>query len=236
MNVSLSTWKTPLSHEIEKDYFKKLIEIIKLEYKNSNCFPAEKDIFKAFESCNYDDLKIVIIGQDPYHGIAEANGLCFSVNEGIKIPPSLRNIFKELSDDLNIQIPSSGNLSNWATQGVFLLNSCLTVQENIAGSHAKLGWQTFTDAVIKHISQNKSNIIFMLWGAFAHKKESLIDSTKHLILKASHPSPLSANRAGWFGNKHFSKANDYLKSNGSSEIKWGGVAGGFQLYAVGNRL
>ena len=219
---SLSTsWKAILKSEIEKEYFKKLIEKVENEYDNSICYPPKNLIFEAFNQCSFKDLKVVIIGQDPYHGKGEANGLCFSVNKNIKIPPSLRNIFREINDDLDIIfIPTSGNLHHWAQQGILLLNSTLTVEENKAGSHQKLGWETFTDAVIKIISDQKENIVFLLWGNFAIKKGKNIDRTKHLVLESVHPSPLSANQGKWFGNKHFSKTNSYLKSIKKNEINW----------------
>ena len=214
------SWKSVLSEEFEKPYFESLINFVKSEYVAQTCYPKGAQIFSAFEHCHFDDVKIVIIGQDPYHGPNQANGLCFSVNDGIPFPPSLQNIFKEISSDLNRPIPTSGNLERWAEQGVLLLNATLTVRQSEAGSHQKKGWETFTDAVIRKISDEKENVIFLLWGGFAQKKASLIDSKKHLILNSGHPSPLSANRGFWFGNKHFSKANDYLKSIGKEEINW----------------
>ncbi|RRJ93431.1 uracil-DNA glycosylase [Flavobacterium macacae] len=214
------SWKSVLSEEFEKPYFENLINFVKSEYVAQTCYPKGNQIFSAFDHCHFDDVKIVIIGQDPYHGPNQANGLCFSVNDGIPFPPSLQNIFKEISSDLNRPIPTSGNLERWADQGVLLLNATLTVRQSEAGSHQKKGWETFTDAVIRKISDEKENVIFLLWGGFAQKKASLIDSKKHLILNSGHPSPLSANRGFWFGNKHFSKANDYLKSIGKEEINW----------------
>ena len=214
------SWKSVLSEEFEKPYFESLINFVKSEYVAQTCYPKGNQIFSAFDHCHFDDVKIVIIGQDPYHGPNQANGLCFSVNDGIPFPPSLQNIFKEISSDLNRPIPTSGNLERWADQGVLLLNATLTVRQSEAGSHQKKGWETFTDAVIRKISDEKENVIFLLWGGFAQKKASLIDSKKHLILNSGHPSPLSANRGFWFGNKHFSKANDYLKSIGKEEINW----------------
>lgn len=214
------SWKSVLSEEFEKPYFENLINFVKSEYATHTCYPKGSQIFSAFDHCHFDDVKVVIIGQDPYHGPNQANGLCFSVNDGIPFPPSLQNIFKEISTDLNVPIPPTGNLERWADQGVLLLNATLTVRQSEAGSHQKKGWETFTDAVIKKVSDEKSNVIFLLWGGFAQKKASLIDGSKHLILNSGHPSPLSANRGFWFGNKHFSKANDYLKSLGKQDIHW----------------
>ena len=214
------SWKSVLSEEFEKPYFENLINFVKSEYATHICYPKGSQIFSAFDHCHFDDVKVVVIGQDPYHGPNQANGLCFSVNDGIPFPPSLQNIFKEISTDLNVPIPPTGNLERWADQGVLLLNATLTVRQSEAGSHQKKGWETFTDAVIKKVSDEKSNVIFLLWGGFAQKKASLIDGSKHLILNSGHPSPLSANRGFWFGNKHFSKANDYLKSLGKQDIHW----------------
>lgn len=214
------SWKSVLSEEFEKPYFENLINFVKSEYATHTCYPKGSQIFSAFDHCHFDDVKVVIIGQDPYHGPNQANGLCFSVNDGIPFPPSLQNIFKEISTDLNVPIPPTGNLERWADQGVLLLNATLTVRQSEAGSHQKKGWETFTDAVIKKVSEEKSNVIFLLWGGFAQKKASLIDGSKHLILNSGHPSPLSANRGFWFGNKHFSKANNYLKSLGKQDIHW----------------
>lgn len=214
------SWKSVLSEEFEKPYFENLINFVKSEYATHTCYPKGSQIFSAFDHCHFDDVKVVIIGQDPYHGPNQANGLCFSVNDGIPFPPSLQNIFKEISTDLNVPLPPTGNLERWADQGVLLLNATLTVRQSEAGSHQKKGWETFTDAVIKKVSDEKSNVIFLLWGGFAQKKASLINDSKHLILNSGHPSPLSANRGFWFGNKHFSKANEYLKSIGKQEINW----------------
>lgn len=214
------SWKTVLSEEFEKPYFEQLINFVKSEYATQTCYPKGNQIFSAFDHCHFNDVKVVIIGQDPYHGPNQANGLCFSVNDGISFPPSLQNIFKEIATDLNVPMPATGNLERWADQGVLLLNATLTVRQSEAGSHQKKGWEKFTDAVIKKVSDEKENVIFLLWGGFAQKKASLIDGKKHLILNSGHPSPLSANRGFWFGNKHFSKANDYLKSISKEEIKW----------------
>ena len=221
MNVEIhKSWKPYLQKEFEKPYFKDLVEFVKREYSSYKCFPPGKQIFNAFEHCNYEDVKIVIIGQDPYHGIDQAHGLCFSVNDEIAHPPSLINIFKEIEQDLGIPYPKSGNLIKWADQGVLLLNATLTVRAHQAGSHQKKGWEVFTDSVIKAISQNKNKVVFLLWGGFAKSKIKLIDTKKHCILTSGHPSPLSANRGFWFGNKHFSKANSFLEENGLNEIKW----------------
>lgn len=222
MQLNLSdSWKNILQKEFEKTYFKELLTFINSEYLKSTCYPQKNDIFQAFNACSFKDIKVVIIGQDPYHGEGQANGLCFSVQDEIKQPPSLINIFKELESDLNISIPKSGNLSKWANQGVLLLNATLTVQKGVAGSHQKQGWETFTDEVINIISRDKQNVIFLLWGGFAKKKGRKIDKNKHHILVSGHPSPLSANRGYWFGNKHFSKTNSLLiKYNKLPIINW----------------
>jgi uracil-DNA glycosylase len=215
-----SSWHNVLSNEFDKPYFLKLISFVKSEYETKRCFPKAENIFAAFNHCLFENLKVVIIGQDPYHGLGQANGLCFSVNEGIAFPPSLINIFKEIEADLNIPFPKSGNLERWADQGVLLLNATLTVRESVAGSHQNQGWEIFTDAVIKKISEEKEHVVFLLWGGFAKKKGAHVDRKKHLVLETGHPSPLSANRGFWFGNKHFSKTNDYLKSIGKNAINW----------------
>ncbi|WP_179344944.1 uracil-DNA glycosylase [Winogradskyella ursingii] len=221
MNVDIhDTWQPYLQPEFEKTYFKDLAEYIKSEYKNHQCFPKGSEIFNAFNHCHFQDLKVVIIGQDPYHGYGQANGLCFSVNDGIPHPPSLINIFKEIEDDLGIPYPKSGNLLPWADQGILLLNATLTVRAHQAGSHQKKGWEQFTDTIIQLISDKKDNIIFLLWGGFAKKKKKLIDGSKHVILETGHPSPLSANRGYWFGNNHFSKTNYLLQQAGESVIDW----------------
>lgn len=215
------SWQAILETEFKKQYFIDLSKAIEQEYQEGVCFPPKELLFEAFHKCSFEDVKVVIIGQDPYHGFGEANGLCFSVNDGIKIPPSLRNIFREINEDLDsIFIPTSGNLQRWASQGVLLLNATLSVKENQAGSHQKLGWETFTDEVIKSITEKKEHLVFLLWGNFATKKGKNIDRTKHLVLESGHPSPLSANQGKWFGNKHFSKTNSYLKSLGKTEIDW----------------
>ena len=215
------SWEKALQPEFESSYFQNLIAFVKGEYQNSRCFPPGKLIFNALDSCPLDEVKVGILGQDPYHGLRQAHGLCFSVPEGQVHPPSLQNIFKEIEDDLNLPVPKSGNLQHWTKQGVFLLNATLTVRAHQAGSHQKKGWETFTDQVIKKLSQEKKAIVFMLWGGFAKKKIRLIDAQKHLILTSGHPSPLSANRGFWFGNKHFSQCNKYLRSRGDTPIKWG---------------
>ena len=213
-------WGELLKLEFEKGYFQELTKFVKEEYSTNTCFPPGNKIFEAFNLCSLNNLKVVIIGQDPYHGKNQAHGLCFSVNEGIKHPPSLINIFKEIETDLNIPYPKSGNLERWAKQGVLLLNATLTVRAHNAGSHQNKGWEKFTDVVISKISEEKENVVFLLWGGYAKKKGLRIDSNKHCILTAGHPSPLSANRGYWFGNKHFSEANDYLTANGLSKIEW----------------
>ena len=221
MDVKIEhSWKEHLSQEFEKPYFSNLIEFVKTEYSSTKVYPPGKFIFNAFEKCTFDNTKIVILGQDPYHGYNQANGLSFSVNDGVAIPPSLQNIFKEIKEDLAIAIPKTGNLERWAEQGVLLLNSTLTVRAGEAGSHQKKGWETFTDAVIKCISEQRQDVVFMLWGKYAQDKGAVINASKHLILKAKHPSPMAANYGGWFGTKHFSQANDYLISKGLEPINW----------------
>ncbi|WP_299123119.1 uracil-DNA glycosylase [uncultured Winogradskyella sp.] len=221
MNVDIhQSWKPYLQAEFEKPYFKDLADFVKSEYKTYKCFPKGSDIFNAFNHCTFNDVKVVIIGQDPYHGVGQANGLCFSVNDGINHPPSLINIFKEIEQDLGIDYPQSGNLMPWADQGVLLLNATLTVRAHQAASHQNKGWEQFTDVVIKTISDEKSNVVFLLWGGFAKKKKKLIDTSKNFVLETGHPSPLSANRGYWFGNKHFSKTNSQLEQVGSSVIEW----------------
>ena len=221
MNVIIeSSWKAKLEEEFQKQYFKDLIDFVKAEYKMHTCFPPGKQIFAAFDHCPFEKVKVVIIGQDPYHGPGQANGLCFSVSDGTAHPPSLVNIFKEIESDLDISYPKSGNLERWADQGVLLLNATLTVRSHQAASHQNKGWEQFTDNVIKKINEKNSDIIFLLWGGFAKKKVKLIDTKKHHILTSGHPSPLSANRGYWFGNKHFSKTNNILKKLGKEKIKW----------------
>ena len=219
LNIS-DSWKHLLQTEFEKPYFEELIKYVKEEYAENSCFPAQDQIFEAFNLCAFEDLKVVIIGQDPYHGEGQAHGLCFSVNDGVKHPPSLKNIFKEIESDLSIPYPESGNLARWAKQGVLLLNATLTVKSKNAGSHQNKGWEQFTDAVISMISEKKDHVVFLLWGDYAKKKGKKIDRKKHCVLTSGHPSPLSANRGYWFGNQHFSKTNNYLKNNGLPIIKW----------------
>ncbi|MEM5538565.1 uracil-DNA glycosylase [Olleya sp. AS48] len=221
MNVAIhESWKNYLQTEFDKPYFKDLTQFVDNQYKTETCFPPEDLIFNAFNTCTLKALKVVIIGQDPYHNYNQANGLSFSVKDDVKHPPSLVNIFKEIEIDLGKPYPSSGNLEPWAKQGVFLLNATLTVRAHEAGSHQNKGWETFTDAVIKTISKQKENVVFLLWGGFAKKKAKLIDATKHHILTSGHPSPLSANRGYWFGNKHFSQTNSLLISDGLDLINW----------------
>lgn len=221
MQVNIDeSWKKILQQEFDKAYFKELVPFIKKEYQHYQCYPKGKDIFSAFDHCPFDKVKVVIIGQDPYHGPGQANGLCFSVHDSIPHPPSLINIFKEIETDIGKPYPSSGDLSVWAKQGVLLLNATLTVRAHQAGSHQGKGWEQFTDAVIEKISAEKENVVFLLWGGFAKKKGRKIDTTKHHVLSSGHPSPLSANRGYWFGNQHFSKTNAYLNSIGQTEVLW----------------
>lgn len=221
MQVNIAeSWKHILQPEFDKPYFSDLANFVKQEYTQHTCYPNGKDVFAAFDFCAFNDVKVVIIGQDPYHGVGQANGLCFSVHDGIGHPPSLINIFKEIETDVKIPYPTSGDLSRWATQGVLLLNATLTVRAHEAGSHQKKGWEQFTDAVISAISNSKENVVFLLWGGYAKKKGAKIDKQKHHVLTSGHPSPLSANRGYWFGNKHFSLTNTYLKEKGEKEIEW----------------
>jgi uracil-DNA glycosylase len=220
MDVKIeSSWKPILSDEFEKDYFKKLTEFIREEYRTKKIYPPARLIFNAFDQCRFDLLKVVILGQDPYHGPGQAHGLCFSVNDGVEFPPSLHNIFKELKQDIGKPIPGSGNLTPWATQGVLLLNATLTVRAHQAGSHQGKGWETFTDSVIHKINEQKEHVVFILWGNYAIRKGEFIDRGRHLVLTSVHPSPLSASR-GFFGNKHFSRANDFLQQHGLEPIQW----------------
>jgi uracil-DNA glycosylase len=212
------SWKKPLRAEFNQDYFQNLKSFLVEEKKNNIIYPPGKLIFSAFNFTPFDKIKVVIIGQDPYHGPGQANGFCFSVNDGVRLPPSLVNIFKEVKEDCGCEIPFTGNLEGWAKQGVFLLNATLTVRANTAGSHQNKGWEQFTDAVIKLISDEREHVVFMLWGNYARAKAQLIDGSKHLILEAAHPSPLA--RGAFFGSKHFSKANAYLKDLGKEEIDW----------------
>lgn len=220
MDVNIdASWKTVLTDEFEKPYFEKLTEFVHQEYRDHTVYPPAKLIFNAFDQCPFNQLKVVILGQDPYHGPGQAHGLCFSVDDGIDFPPSLRNIFKELKGDIGKEIPSTGNLTSWAKQGVLLLNATLTVRAQNAGSHQKKGWEEFTDAVIHQINAQKDHVVFILWGNYAIRKGEFIDRNKHLVLTSVHPSPLSASR-GFFGNKHFSKANDFLISHQLSPVVW----------------
>lgn len=213
------SWLNILNEEFEKEYFGNLVKFVKQEYSGKTIYPEGKNIFRAFELCPFENVKVVILGQDPYHGPRQANGLCFSVNEGISLPPSLQNIYKEISEDLKTQMPKTGNLDNWARQGVLLLNATLTVRANTPGSHQHKGWEEFTDAVIKTISDKKGHVVFLLWGKYAQDKGAIIDHFKHHILTAPHPSPFSAT-SGFFGCKHFSKTNKYLKSIDEKPIDW----------------
>jgi len=220
MDVKIEpSWKSALQSEFDKDYFVKLTDFVRNEYKTKLTFPPSSLIFNAFDQCPFDKVKVVIIGQDPYHGDGQAHGLCFSVTDGVAFPPSLLNIFKEIERDLGIAKPTSGNLIRWAQQGVLLLNATLTVQAHAAGSHQGRGWETFTDATIHKLASEKEGLVFMLWGSYAQKKGDFIDTNKHLVLKSVHPSPLSAYR-GFIGNNHFSLANKYMKEKGLEEIQW----------------
>lgn len=213
------SWREYLQGEFRKDYFKNLQEFVARECDLQEVYPKSEDIFRAFNYCPPDAVKVVILGQDPYHGQGQANGLCFSVNNAVKFPPSLRNIFKELESDVGCAIPESGDLSAWSERGVLLLNATLTVRASSAGSHQKKGWETFTDAVINLISAQRQNVVFMLWGSYAQKKGAFINREKHLVLEAAHPSPLAAYK-GFFGCRHFSKANEYLQKNNLKSIDW----------------
>lgn len=221
MNVKISPdWQPLLQKEFDADYFARLTDFVRGEYKTTRIYPPAGKIFSAFDTCPLDRLKVVIIGQDPYHGYGQAHGLCFSVNDGVPFPPSLQNIFKEIQNETGAPVPASGCLNRWAEQGVLLLNATLTVREATPGSHQGRGWEQFTDNVIRIVSDEKENIVFLLWGAYARSKARLIDGTKHRVLEAAHPSPLSANRGGWFGCGHFNAANEYLASKGKEPVKW----------------
>ncbi len=221
MNVRIEpTWQPVLQEEFDKPYFAHLAQTVRAEYAAGTCYPPGRLIFNAFNLCPLPQVKVVIIGQDPYHEPGQAHGLCFSVNDGVALPPSLLNIYKEIHDETGTPIPASGNLERWARQGVLLLNATLTVRAHQANSHAQIGWQTFTDAVIQQVSQHTQHTVFMLWGGFARTKARLIDADKHLILQAVHPSPLSANRGGWFGNGHFNACNSYLQQHGRQPVTW----------------
>lgn len=213
------SWKKRLSPEFEKDYFLRLTEFVRNEYRTKTVFPPGPQIFNAFNLCPFDKVKTVIIGQDPYHGPGQAHGLCFSVTDGVDFPPSLVNIFKEIHADTGTPVPASGNLERWAKQGVLLLNATLTVRAHEAGSHQRKGWEEFTDAAINLLNHEKENLVFFLWGAYAQKKGEAIDESRHLVLKSVHPSPLSASR-GFFGNKQFSRCNEYLISRGIEPVLW----------------
>ena len=220
MNVQIEeTWREVLQSEFDKDYFAALTDFVRQEYQVSTVYPPGHLIFNAFNLCPFDKVKVVIIGQDPYHGPGQAHGLCFSVNDGVKMPPSLQNIFKEIQDDLGSPIPSTGNLTRWAEQGVLLLNATLTVRAHEAGSHQRRGWEEFTDAVIRKLVDEREHLVFILWGAYAQKKGAFIDRTKHLVLTSVHPSPLSAYH-GFFGNHHFSLTNGYLEEHSETPIQW----------------
>ncbi len=220
MDVKLdASWKNTLKDEFEKDYFTQLVDFVKNEYRSHTVYPPGSKIFNAFDHCPFDKLKVVILGQDPYHGPNQAHGLCFSVNDGVTFPPSLINIFKEIQNDTGSPIPKSGNLERWADQGILLLNATLTVQAHQAGSHQRKGWEQFTNAVINSVATKKENIVFVLWGAYAQKKAAFVNRDKHLVLESVHPSPLSASR-GFFGNHQFSKTNQYLTDHGKTPINW----------------
>jgi uracil-DNA glycosylase len=221
MDVKIEeSWKVRLINEFGKPYFDSLLTFLKDAYKTTVCYPPGGLIFNAFDKCSFEKTRVVILGQDPYHGSRQANGLSFSVNDGETFPPSLINIFKELNEDLGVPFPKSGNLERWAEQGVLLLNSTLTVQASSAGSHQNKGWEQFTDAVIQCINDDKEDVVFLLWGKYAQDKGKIIDTSKHFVLKSKHPSPMAANFGGWFGNKHFSQANNYLRSKGFEGIEW----------------
>lgn len=220
MNVKIeSSWKQHLAEEWDKDYFVKLTDFVRQEYRSKTIFPPAAKIFAAFDACPFDQVKVVILGQDPYHDVGQANGLCFSVEPGIPMPPSLINIFKEIKSDIGTEMPENGDLSRWAEQGVLLLNATLTVEAHKAASHQGKGWEEFTDEVIMRLANDRENLVFMLWGSYAIKKGAFIDRNRHLVLTSPHPSPLSAYR-GFFGNKHFSKANEYLTLHKKEPITW----------------
>lgn len=221
MNVKINdSWAERLGNEFAQPYFSQLTDFVRHEYATTTCYPPGRLIFNAFNLCPFDSVKVVIIGQDPYHEAGQAMGLSFSVPDGVAMPPSLQNIFKEIQGDLGIGVPQSGNLTRWAEQGVLLLNATLTVRAHLANSHQRLGWSFFTDAAIKALSAHREHIVYMLWGGFARSKRGFIDQDRNLILESVHPSPLSANRGGWFGQHQFSRCNEYLKANGETEIDW----------------
>ncbi len=220
MNVDIEqSWRDRLQSEFDKPYFKSLVEFVHKEYRANVVYPPGNLIFNAFNLCPFNNVKVVIIGQDPYHGAGQAHGLCFSVQDGVPYPPSLRNIFKEIQSDIGTSIPDSGNLTRWAEQGVLLLNATLTVRANVAGSHQKHGWETFTDAVISTLARERQNIVYILWGSYAQQKAAMVDRCRNLVLESVHPSPLSASR-GFFGNHHFSRTNQYLTEHGIEPIIW----------------
>ena len=221
MDVKIeASWKKHIGNEFDKQYFIDLTQFVRQEYLHHQCFPPGKLVFNAFNLCPFDKVKVVIIGQDPYHEMGQAMGLSFSVPQGVVMPPSLINIFKEIEMDMGTPMPANGDLTRWAKQGVLLLNATLTVRAHQAGSHQRKGWEEFTDAAIRALSAERSNLVFILWGGYARSKKALIDASKHLVLESVHPSPLSANRGGWFGNHHFSRCNDYLKAHGIEPIQW----------------
>ena len=221
MDVKIeASWKKHIGNEFDKQYFIDLTQFVRQEYLHHQCFPPGKLVFNAFNLCPFDKVKVVIIGQDPYHEMGQAMGLSFSVPQGVVMPPSLINIFKEIEMDLGTPMPANGDLTRWAKQGVLLLNATLTVRAHQAGSHQRKGWEEFTDAAIRALSAERSHLVFILWGGYARSKKTLIDASKHLVLESVHPSPLSANRGGWFGNHHFSRCNDYLKAHGIEPIQW----------------
>ena len=215
-----NSWKRVLQTEFDKSYFAELVGFVRNEYKAGTVYPPARLIFNAFDSCPFDNVRVVIIGQDPYHGVGQAHGLSFSVNDGVPPPPSLINIYREISDDLHIAPYDSGNLARWAKQGVMLLNATLTVRASSPGSHQNRGWEQFTDAVIRTVSEQRTNVVFLLWGNYARQKGAKIDRSKHLVLESGHPSPMSANKGYWFGNRHFSQTNSYLISKGLQPIDW----------------
>lgn len=214
------SWAAHIGEEFDKPYFAELVKFVRMEYSATTCYPPGHEIFNAFNLCPFDKVKVVIIGQDPYHEPGQAEGLCFSVKEGVNPPPSLVNIFKEIEDDLGTPMPANGSLRRWAEQGVLLLNATLTVRAHQAASHQRHGWEEFTDACIRALSRDRQHVVYMLWGGFARGKAQLIDARNNLVLQSVHPSPLSANRGGWFGNHHFSRCNDYLREKGNKEIIW----------------
>ena len=221
MFIKNQSWNNQLNQEFQKPYFLELMRQVEQEYDTTTCFPPKELIFNAFEQFDFEETKVVIIGQDPYHGTGEANGLCFSVNDGVAIPPSLKNIFTEINSEYDrILFPTSGNLERWSKQGVLLVNAGLTVRQDAANSHKHLKWNLFTDAVIQLLNDNCTHLVFLLWGSFAHKKGKMITREKHLVLETGHPSPLSANRGFWFGNNHFKLTNEYLLNNEKKEIEW----------------